>query len=480
MKLIRKRTCGPSGLLVLGVVLLASAGQLQAQSVTLNPGDNIQAAVSNNPGGTIFIMNAGVYANQDVVPKTGDVFTGQPGAIMTGSQVASGWTKSYYNSWRSARLSVLIPKISYTNGAGGCRAVNPNCGMPEDLFFDNVLKQRVANLNLIGPGKWYLDYYNQAAFVGDDPTGHTVEVSTTRHAFEGSNKNVTIQGLIIEKYAAVVGDGAVHGKSTQYWTIRQNEIRYNHAEGIRTGNNMQVLNNKIHHNGQFALDGGGNYMLIQGNEMFANDASNYVQGGGAYFGSVTGLTVRSNYVHDNLGPGLHTDGGSTNTTYDSNHLASNQYVGIDHEISYSAVIKNNVLENEAFNPQGTSLSWGAGIWISNSSDVEVYGNTLTNCMNGIGGKNVVRELNPQGQPYLVKNLYVHDNFISHPANLAAGLHKSPDFDDSIYTSWNNRYVHNTYVLSNITGNFYEWRGGLIDKNTWVADSQDMDGTWLIN
>src|SRR6266478_4169229 len=55
--------------------------------ITLNPGDNIQAAVDANPAGTTFTLNPGMYRMQTVTPKDNDAFIGLNGAVMNGSKV---------------------------------------------------------------------------------------------------------------------------------------------------------------------------------------------------------------------------------------------------------------------------------------------------------------------------------------------------------------------------------------------------------
>src|SRR5262249_35839256 len=57
---------------------------LACAGVNLTPGMSIQTAVNNNPTGTVFCLAAGTYAQQHVVPKTGNQFIGAVGAILDG------------------------------------------------------------------------------------------------------------------------------------------------------------------------------------------------------------------------------------------------------------------------------------------------------------------------------------------------------------------------------------------------------------
>lgn len=59
-----------------------------AASVTINPGDNIQAAVNANPRGTTFRLKAGTHRmTAELAPKDGDSFVGDPGAIVSGAKI---------------------------------------------------------------------------------------------------------------------------------------------------------------------------------------------------------------------------------------------------------------------------------------------------------------------------------------------------------------------------------------------------------
>jgi nitrous oxidase accessory protein NosD len=56
--------------------------------VAVSPGESIQAAVDANPEGTRFLLRAGIHRQQQVIPKTGNVFDGEDGAVLDGEDVA--------------------------------------------------------------------------------------------------------------------------------------------------------------------------------------------------------------------------------------------------------------------------------------------------------------------------------------------------------------------------------------------------------
>ncbi len=106
--------------------------------------------------------------------------------------------------------------------------------------------------------------------------------------------------------------------------------------------------NAIHHNGQLGMGGHGTGGLIEGNEIAYNLTMGYAamwEGGGAKWAVTTGLTIRGNWSHDNAGPGLWTDINNIDTLYEDNRVEDSEFAGIFHEISYAAIIRNNVIRN---------------------------------------------------------------------------------------------------------------------------------------
>ncbi len=444
--------------------------------VQLNPGDDIQSAVNAYPSGTTFVLSPGIYRAQSVVPKDSDIFSGASGAIVNGSILITTWQTSN-NLW-VAQVSGISQASSYR---GVCLSTAPACMYPEDLFYDSQPLARVASLTAVVPGTWYFDYTAQKAYTGTDPTGHVTELSSLRAAFSGAASNVTLRNLTIEKYASIAGYGAIQatsatGGASSGWIVDSNELRLNHGMGLRISNYMQVTNNKFHDNGQMGLGGTGNNAVVENNEIYKNNYAGYSwnwEAGGDKFTWSTNLTIRGNYAHDNNGPGLWTDINNDYVLYENNHTTRNVMAGIDHEISFHATIRNNLIENDAFSPVGTgSIWWGAGILIGNSSNVEVYGNTVTDCMNAIGGIQADRGNAPDGTPYDLMNVYVHDNIVTQQVNYAEGIVKASTFDDSVFTSWGNHFQNDTFYLSYPSQPYFLWLDQKWTLDQWILYSSE--------
>jgi len=458
----------------LTTILLISILSVAAPAATVNitPGQSIQNAVNNNPPGTTFEIAAGTYRQQSIVAKAGDVFIGAAGADLNGATLVTGFTKSTF--W------VAHINISYPSSLPGqCFNWAPMCAYPEDLYVNNNLYQRVGSLSAMSSQHWYLDYSSGNVYLMDDPTGQNVEVATTTYAFWGNASNVTIQGLIIEKYANPGQTGAIEPMNAALaqgsnWVVQNNEIRYNHAAGIEGTTGMQIQYNNIHHNGELGIAASGDNILVGDNKINYNNTVGYNFGfgaGGAKFDQTNNLVVRYNTVIGNYGAGLHSDTYSTNGLYEYNYTSGNQVAGILYEISSYAVIRNNTIVNDGYDFQGSGPWWGAGIYNLNSSNVEVYSNTVTNCMHGITGANSLR-VDVNGIIFQVQNYSVHDNVVTQQTGVAVGILTLVS-GDLIYTSWGNSFKNNSYNLAGGGSALdYYWMGRNLNFASWQSYGLD--------
>jgi len=437
------------------------------QTVAVSPGDNLQALVDEYPASTTFSLAPGVYRLQSIIPQSHDSFVGQAGAILSGAALLTTFHRSgsYWTSPVQVTQAASYP--------GQCSSTSPACAFPEDLFFNNVPKTRVASLSLVVPGTWYLDYSAGTAYIGDNPAGSTVEVSELRYAFTGGAASVQISNLTIEKYATLGATGAIDGGAgSSYWAIEGNEIRYNHGRGITSGNGMYIYKNNIHHNGQLGIGGGGTNISVQNNQISYNNYAGYSyywEAGGAQFGNVETLVVQYNYSYNNAGPGLSNALNSEGVTYDENETSGNIEAGILSELSSNITISGNYIFDDGSNLSGSGPWWGAGILIVDSSMVSVRSNTVINCMNGIVGVIANRGDAPDGQRYILQNLSVEGNSITQTTGTAADIAiDGGAISNTVYTNMNNIFTDNTYVLASPAGNYFYWLGEPMTLAAWAG------------
>lgn len=450
-----------------------AAGRATPRSVfdvDIFPGDNIQAKVDANPAGTNFVIRSGIHRQQRVQPKNSQVFLGEPGAVLTGARKLTGWIPDggrWYVTGQTQEGTVR----------GKCDAGYERCSRPEDLFVDDVTFRHVTSLGALGAGAWYFDYGADRIYIGEDPTGHTVETSVTRSAFFGSADGVVIRDLVIEKYATPAQEGAIDSRANNLgvkgtnWVVDNVEARLNHGTGVHLTDFGQLLNSFAHHNGQQGVVANGTGVLVEGTEISFNNTARFRldwEGGGTKFVG-DDIVIRNNHSHDNYGTGLWFDINSQNGLIEGNTVERNFRAGIFFEVSKGGVIRNNyAAHNGLDDPRGEVWLWSGGITVASSEDVEIYGNTLVNNANGITAIQQARGNFPWGDPRVVKNLFVHDNHVTMDRGHTGAVQDIGD--NAIFTSRNNRFVGNVYVTG--TGDFFHWDNRQLNFDEWRSYGQE--------
>ena len=230
----------------------------------------------------------------------------------------------------------------------------------------------------------------------------------------------------------------------------------------------------MHHNGQLGVGGIGSNVLVSGNEIAYNHTAGYLEeweAGGTKFLLTKNLVFRDNWVHHNSGREVWTDIDNVDVLIANNLVEWNTRGGIVHEISYEAIIRDNV---SRYNGLGFDVwVWGAQILIQNSSDVLVFGNDVTVSSaagNGIAIVNQSRGNGPRG-PYRSDRVTVTDNTIRHLGlrgrnGAPNGCNQLNIFDQNVYEAPANWFSRSQF----------EWCGLLNWSQFRNAAGQEVDGT----
>jgi hypothetical protein len=457
---------------------------VMGSSVPLTSADDVQAALDLYPTGTTFLLFPGTYrppAQDGYVPKARQRIVGNGlGVIINGSKVVTGWTLSG-GKWSATGF---LPGSS--NGHGFCLADGENglCTHRQDVFLDGARLTRVGSQAAVGAGQFFTDYATNTIWIGSDPAGKTVEQAWNNRLFSSNASGITVQNLVLEKAANDAQSAVVEPlDDASDWTVAYNEVRYNHGGGLSSAQDVGFRNyihhNYVHHNGQIGISGQGVDGIVETNRIASNNALNFDpgwEGGGTKFVFTIRLLVRGNYVHDNNGPGLWTDIDNIHTIYEENDCRNNKRGGIFHEISYAAIIRNNVLVENAEDDN-------AAIMIAASRDVEVYGNENYGDIQPIYVWQQPRGTGLYGER-VIRNLYVHDNDVDLNSPIGGagqtGLIISsgdPQFANLFDPSANNRFENNTYHRAG--GDAAKWAWGLDTMNTfatWQSLGHDDTGS----
>jgi hypothetical protein len=506
-------TCRTFGLLATAVLFgpLAVAG-----TVNIYPGTDIPNVVNSNPAGTTFVIHPGTYRVGTITPKTGDSFIGATAcappktacpAILNGSDLLTSFQKTgtyYYVTKQTQNNAVTLPSTKCQPMNPGYPFAYPGCVYPEDLFFDNKPLVHVLSLSLVAPGTWYFDYPTNTVYFYDNPSSHTVELSTRISAFSfGPANNVTIQGLKITKYATPMMGGAVGGIPIGYfgspskganWVVKYNEICLNHAIGVVPNFGWRVLYNYIHDNGDMGISagiGGGDAsngsgtqnsnLLVQGNEIaynnFAHVSPHYGAGGNKMVYTY-GPVFRGNYVHNNQGSGFHDDLGLHGALYDNNISADNTEQGIFHEISYAATMRNNKLLHDGYiHPNGTFWLYGAALLSSTSRYVNAYCNTVEISAAGGNGLDIIAQ--PRTDTTIISeyNTFHHNTVVFDGASGVTGGARGSKTDPSEVNFFNvNAFDYNSYHLPSLSRKAFAWNDANNTFAEFQAEGQEKHGT----
>lgn len=475
--------CGSSG----SAVRIGPTGPLgpvarACDGVPVTPADQIQAVVDAHPPGTTFCLSSGTHrVETPVVPRRGDVFVGEPGASLSGSKELTEWVQGDGSRWSS---TAFLPAAPSTYGE--CSVAEPACSYAEDVFLDKQRLRRVLSIADLTSGTYYADYRNNAVVVLDDPRPHLVEQAVAPSLIRATVDDVTIENLIIEQAANEAQVGAIENRQVEPkatgsgWRILNNEVRLNHGVGIGFGDQTTVWGNVIHDQGQLGFGAWGSDSVVSNNEIAFNGVAGYSsawEAGGSKSYLTRNLVLSHNYVHDNRGPGLWADGGNIYTTYEYNKIVDNWGAGIQHELSYDAVIRHNVVTGNGLNHKG--WAWEAGIQIQSSGGVgliEVAYNSVSGNANGItlldSGNRRHEDPAPYG-PHVVQNIRVHDNVISMWEGQATGAVEDTG-NPGIFSTGNNRFDNNTYRLSSLTDPHFYWGNEDLDWIQWAGSGSGND------
>lgn len=475
-------------------------------TIEVSPDMDLAHEVDTHPAGTTFIIRPGMYRLERMIkPKEGDSFIGPCGkppcgassqAILSGAreltsvqQVGSHYAVAGQNQHNQV-----------TADPGKCQDIFPRCNFPEDLYLDDQPLTHVSSLDDVGPGKWFFDYASHTLYFDDSSSGHKLETSVVPAAFTpGPANNITIKGVTIEKFATPSQTGAVGGAGISNpnpamavnWIVENNEIRLNHAYGVRINFGWQVLKNYIHDNGNLGIGGGlgggmsealsaiPSHVLIQGNEIAHNNYAHFkpgFQAGGVKIAGSRAIVIRGNYVHDNEGPGLWADIKNYDIVYDNNTVSDNTEGGISHEISFASIVRNNrLLKNAAGRPSEKSWLYAANLLSSTSQGLEAYCNTVEVSSEGGNGMDMIAQHRAPADNQVSQNNYYHHNTVVFDGNSGVtGGAWAPMAVKQFFV--NNRFDYNNYYLSDLNRKAFAWNARMNTFREFQAEGQETHGT----
>jgi parallel beta-helix repeat protein len=329
---------------------------------------SLQALVDAAAPYATVLVPACVYRESVLINKP-LTLDGQGAAQIRGSDVWTNWTRS-----GSYWVAGSVPAF-WTGGE--CVDGTSRCLMPEQVFVDgSALFQVAANPTA---GQFAVDA-SRRIVLANDPSGHTVEVTTRTEWIRAGAANVTVRGFTMKHAATAAQYGAIANGGYANWTIANNVLSDAHGAVVSIDNatGLQVLNNDISRGGDLGIHGSqANGAIVRGNRIHDNNTEAFSPGweaGGLKISQTSDLTIDQNEVYNNAGPGIWNDVDCYRVTISNNRVHHNAKQGIAYELSHNGHITGNVLYDNG--ASYTVWGWGAGILVQNSNYTEVDHNTV--------------------------------------------------------------------------------------------------------
>lgn len=468
----------------LAVASVAVAADKPADAAECTEGE-LQAKVDSAAPGAVVDAPACIYREKITIGKP-ITLKADPGAEIRGSDIWTGWTKSGEH-WKDGPLPAF-------NAHGRCSAGTERCLWPEQVFLDGKPLKQVAS-DPAG-GQFAVDAERNVV-LADDPTGHTVEVTTRREWIVGRSDEVTIRGFTMKHAANDSQNGALENGGYSRWEIQDNKLSQAHGAvvSLTEGTDLNLLNNDIYRGGQLGVHVSTGDVLVQGNRIHDNntegfdpawEAGGMKTAGVLRAGGTHSLLANRNKVYRNDGKGFWCDTGCTNVTYSNNRVHHNKRNGIQLEITDGAKVFGNVVWENGWDK--SVWGWGAGILSLSSKNVEIYDNVVAWNTDGISVVSTDRE----GTFYdNVVNVRVHHNTILHKEYPSAHFNSEQNYALGWLQDWagvlfdassNNRGYDNKYWYITAESNLarYAWSGGKSELSQFSPTPGEERGRYLSN
>jgi parallel beta-helix repeat protein len=458
--------------------------------------DSLQAKIDATPAGGTVRVDACIYREQLHITKP-ITLVGQPGSQIRGSDVWGAWNELANGNFRSIHSLPRFPQEDVS-----CKQNTKRCAWPEQVFVNGMAQRQVGPASDPRPGEFKVDV-RRRVILGSDPEGKVIEVTVRRHWITGSASadGVTVRGFTMKHAANEWRSGAIQSREPttrrtsgyawsrskpdgSNWNIENNILSDAHGAvlSVRT-DEADILDNEISHGGQLGIHNPGDHSLIRGNYIHDNNTENFctavercagystdgnsrvsatlVEAGGVKIaGGQDFVTVSSNEISENHGNGLWFDVGTHDVTVSSNRIHHNARRGVFFEISDGAQIFSNTIYENGW--ASTNQVNGSGIMVGNSSNAEVYNNTLAWNAAGIA----VLSADRSGTKYdLVHDVHVHDNTV-------LGTNSANKLENQLALVWlglpsstlldpanNNRGANNEYWYTSPEGSLERFRWG---------------------
>lgn len=493
-------TSTPGDTAVLSVDVPAWTGT----TVALTTADDFNTIVNAAAEDTRFTFATGEYRGALFYPKKGQTFTGVAGTVFNGSEVVVPVLDGAI--WK---VTGRTESPSTDFDSVGCVSGRANCWHPHEVFYDEVGLQRAPVLAGLPADHYFFDYDTDTVWINKDPAGVTVELSQQRWAFghDGTQwdrtaavSDVTISTLEVKQYAVHGWSAAIYNRSDgaeSGWFIDDVTVTNSRVNSIRIYNGDTLIRDSLADSSEGGLMiGGASYIRAIDNEITGIEnrsgyqymAALYVAGLDDTSNYQTYSQVSGNHIHDGqtspVGIAMHALWHDSNTSLgwvEDNTLEDLDAIAIQIEIADRIVVRNNTVNDVCklrCNHSPNTIQ-DAAIWLRNTSNSHVYGNTVTQPGPGVDGYMLWRKIrsDESGVPFYSSsgNTFENNTFISPTDGSSPLAGIETDCGSRACEDWeavNNTFINNTYRSADAMR--FVWREGTGDASYpyTLATSQD--------
>jgi parallel beta-helix repeat protein len=424
---------------------------------------SLQGLIDNSAAGSVVHVPACIYREGVTISKP-LTMVADPGAEIRGSDVWSGWTH-IGRFW-------VHGTVPYFASSGQCQPGVSNCQWPEQVYVDG---QRLTQVGGDPSTGQFAQDAQRNILLADDPSGHTVEVTTRSSWITIAANGVTVDGFTMRHSSNPAQTGAVAVLGASHVTLRNNQLAYARGAAVQAASDsdLSILNNDIHDNEQIGVVvWKSSNTLVQGNRIHNNNTKQFDwfwEAGGIKLSTDTNSTVDSNEIYSNTGYGLWCDIWCTDVSFTNNRVHHNALTGIYSEISERIHITGNAAWENGWSGGEPDQ---AGIGASTSDAVEISGNTLGFNANGVVVTTHDRSDAPGGHD---TGISVHDNVVvsTSDANSPCGLCWTQNASNRLFAarSTNSSAANHFWWPADENGRRrFAWNGALTSLSDFNATS----------
>lgn len=346
------------------------------------PYATVAKAVASADSGATIVLRGGTYHQKASIPADKSLtIQAYPGEEVwfDGSTVVSSWKKSdsawVHTGWTAQFDSTAgYNSAIASNTSKGWTWLDPDHPMaahPDQAWIDGLPLEQVGSISAVKSGTFYVDYANDALYVGSDPTGHSVRASDIDQALLVNSPRTLLRGFGVRRYATpipelgtvrLVGNGdsmanvVVSDNASQGISVRATGTRLDHV----TAENNGLLG--IHAN---YADG----IVITNSISRHNNVEHFNDSpvsGGIKITRTRGIAVSGTVVSDNQGNGLWLDESCFHFDIASDTFANNTHYGFVAELSSTGIVTDSMVTGNGYD----------GVRITDTSGVKIWNNTF--------------------------------------------------------------------------------------------------------